>query len=111
MCGEGAINNLLQLYAGINDLADCNVALQKPISLDGGPIGIEGIDSRCIFRYVFIKDITNDSGDVFQDMAVLHKIDFIKYINISRVNRKQIHKFIHAGRHATIKAGLENFSR
>ena len=52
-----------------------------------------------------IKDITNDSGDVFQDMAVLHKIDFIEYINISRVNRKQIHKFIHAGRHATVKAG------
>ena len=38
-------------------------------------------------------------------MAVLHKIDLVEHIYIGRVNGEQIHKLIHASRHAAVKAG------
>ena len=101
---ERTVDDIFQLLAGVHNTADGHITLQQTVRLDCRPIVIEGNDARCILRNLSVKNPLDGYRDVLQDVAVLYQINFVKYINVRRVNREQIHELLQSGRHAGVKA-------
>ena len=101
---ECTVNDIFQLLAGIHNTANGHITLQQTIGLDCRPIIIERNDARCILRNLGIENTLDGHRDILQDVTVLYQINFIKHINVRRVNREQVHEFLQPGRHTGIKA-------
>ena len=101
---ECTVDDIFQLLAGVHNTANGHITLQQTIGLDCRPIIIEGYDARCILRNLGIENAFDGHRDILQDVAVLYQINFIKYINVRRMNREQVHEFLQTGRHTGIKA-------
>ena len=98
-----ASNNIFQLLACDYNTADGRVALKKTVRFYSWPVVIKRYNARSILRHSSIENALNSGRYIFQDMTVLNQIEFVKNINVRRMNREQIYELIQAGGHACIE--------